>query len=117
MTIFVEPIPRPDQVPELKQLLDHKDDAEFVTLLENSLRAAHHNAHESLNRNLFKAIPFGAGKWPVTFDEYAEFLVKFAHWIPQQSTNPVWTDPTNSSRPGGCLPSRHRSRPMATSVS
>lgn len=95
MTIFVEPIPKPNQVPELKQLLDHKDDAEFVNLLEKSLKAAYDKASKELKPALFQAIPFGTGEWPKTFDEYANFLVKFSHWIPQQSTNPVWTDPTN----------------------
>lgn len=95
MTIFVEPIPKPNQVPELKQLLEHKDDAEFVDLLEKSLQVAHDKASQELNQALFQAIPFGTGKWPTTFDEYTEFLVKFSHWIPQQSTNPVWVDPTN----------------------
>ncbi len=95
MTIFVEPIPEPDQVPELKQLLDHRDDYEFVQLLEQSLKMAYNMASENLNPDLFKALPFGTGEWPTTFDEYADFLVKFSHWIPQQSTNPVWVDPTN----------------------
>jgi phosphatidylserine decarboxylase len=95
MTIFVEPIPEPDQIPELKQLLDHKDNAEFVELLEKSLKAAHQKASKELNHGLFSAIPFGTGKWPTTFDEYTEFLTKFSHWIPQQSTNPIWTDPGN----------------------
>ncbi len=95
MTIFVEPIPEPSQVPELKQLLDHKHDDEFVNVLEKSLKAAHDKASQDLSPALFKAIPFGTGKWPTTFDEYAVFLVKFAHWIPQQSTSPVWTDPEN----------------------
>ena len=44
MTRFVEPIPAPDQVPALKQLLDHKDDAGFVDLLEKSLQAAYDKA-------------------------------------------------------------------------
>ena len=76
MTIFVEPIPEPNQVPELKQLLDHKHDDEFVNLLEKSLKAAHDKASQDLNPALFKAIPFGTGHWPTTFDDYAKFLVK-----------------------------------------
>ncbi len=95
MTIFVEPIPEPSEVPELKQLLDHREDSQFVDFLERSLKAAYDKASRELDPALFQAIPFGTGKWPLTFDEYAEFLVKFSHWIPQQSTNPVWTDPTN----------------------
>ena len=35
MTIFVEPIPEPSQVPELKPLLDHKHDDEFVIVSRN----------------------------------------------------------------------------------
>ncbi len=95
MTIFVKPIPEPEQVPELEELLEHKHDKKFVSYLENSLEMAHDKASKTLNPDLFKAIPFGTGKWPLTFDEYAEFLVKFSHWIPQQSTDPVWVDPTN----------------------
>lgn len=33
MTIFVEPGPEPDQVPELKQLLNHREDYEYVQQL------------------------------------------------------------------------------------
>ena len=95
MTIFVEPIPEPSQIPELKPLLDRRNDVEFVNLLERSLRAARDKASKELKPALFQAIPFGTGNWPTTFDEYAEFLAKFSHWIPQQSTNPVWKDPTN----------------------
>ncbi|GJM09211.1 MAG: hypothetical protein DHS20C11_14870 [Lysobacteraceae bacterium] len=95
MTLFVQPIPSPEDVPELDQLMAHKDDEVFVTLLEKSLAMAHGEASKNLNPALFKAIPFGTGDWPLTFDQYAEFLVKFSHWIPQQSPNPVWTDPGN----------------------
>ena len=94
-TLFAEPIPRPEDVPELQPLMAHRNDADFVSLLESSLKAAHEIASVDLNQALFEAIPFGTGKWPLTFDEYAEFLVRFTHWLPQQSSNPVWLDPGN----------------------
>ena len=95
MTIFVKPIPKPQDIPQLKPLLDHRNDPEFVKHLEASLKMAKDKASKKLNSALFKALPFGTGIWPMTFDEYANFLAKFSHWIPQQSNNPVWIDPTS----------------------
>lgn len=88
--------PDPTEVSELASLIEHGQDADFVALLEESLRKAKDVAQngdpakgiENLDPGLFKALP-----WPTTFGEYLKFLVEFAHWIPQQSSDPVWLDP------------------------
>ncbi len=101
MTQFADPVPDPTTVPVLKVLLDHQDDAEFVGLLEKSLKAAHKKASKELERHLFEAIPFGTGHWPLDFGDYVTFVNLFAHWIPHQSKNPVWSQPRTPSNPVG----------------
>lgn len=38
---------------------------------------------------------FAALNWPQTFDEYLQYLIWFANWPPQQSSDPAWTDPSS----------------------
>ncbi|NER35528.1 MAG: phosphatidylserine decarboxylase [Oscillatoria sp. SIO1A7] len=93
-SFFVQPVPKPENIPELKPLYEHqKTDPNFVTNLENSLQMALNKASQGLNPLLFKALPFGTGKWPITFDDYANFLACFSHWIPHQDNNPAWLAP------------------------
>jgi phosphatidylserine decarboxylase len=85
----------PEDLPGLKPLLDHRADSDFVALLEESLRLADEGARRDLDPGLYAALPFEDMEWPTTIDDYIKFLVRFAFWIPQQSTNPVWVAPNN----------------------
>lgn len=65
-----------------------KTDSKFVALLEQSIQKARAAAQEGLDPALFKVL-----RWPVTLDEYVDYLSEFSRWIPQQSSDPVWTQP------------------------
>jgi len=93
MTIRFAPLPAPKDIPQLKPLLDHADEADFVALLEDSLKMADDKAKTDLDPALYAALPYADTAWPTTFDTYISFLVEFAHWIPQQSSDPAWLDP------------------------
>lgn len=96
MTIKITPLREPQDIPQLKSLLDHTSDTDFVALLEKSLMAADEAAQGALDPALYAALPYADMEWPTTFDAYVVFLVEFAHWIPQQSTDPAWLDPTSN---------------------
>lgn len=65
-----------------------KTDEDFVALLTASLQQANTNAQAQLDPDLYKALP-----WPVDIQEYVAYLTNFSHWIPQQSSDPVWLKP------------------------
>ncbi len=73
-------------VNELKNRLDQ--DSELANLLEESLKKARLIAEAELNPELYKAL-----RWPEDIPSYLEYLEWFANWPPQQSTDPVWTEP------------------------
>jgi phosphatidylserine decarboxylase len=104
MSFVIKPIPEPADVPELKLLLDHKDDEKFVTMLLESLKKANDQARNGgLNRAIYDALPLeGMNGWPTTFDEYVKYLVLYSRWVPHQSTNPAWVNPTSP------IPGEHR---------
>ena len=106
MTIIAEPIPAPSDLPVLKPLLDHADDAEFVALLLASLSAANAKAYNGdLDPALYKALPLpGMDGWPLTFDDYVNYLTLYSRWLPQQSTDDAWINPTAPSE----FPQEHR---------
>lgn len=94
MTVQTKPIrpasyPNPADVPELAPLIAREQDTDFVAILEASLQQAKTIAQRDLKPALFNALK----PWPTTIDEYLRFLVWFAHWIPQQSTDDAWLDP------------------------
>lgn len=96
MAIQIDPLPAAEELPELKPLLDHAGDAAFVALLEESLQKAKESAASKqcgLDPALFAALPYADMPWPTTIGAYVDFLVRFAHWIPQQSDDPAWLDP------------------------
>ncbi len=95
MTIRIAALPAAQDIPQLKPLLDHANDTDFVALLEKSLVAADKAAQDALDGPLYAALPYCDMAWPTSFDEYVAYLVEFAHWIPQQSTDPAWLDPTS----------------------
>ena len=91
MTVHSTSFPAPENVPELKPLVDHEMDADFVALLTASLTKAKQEAQENLAPVLFAAL-----QWPLTLRDYLDYLVWFARWIPQQSDDPAWLDPGTS---------------------
>ena len=97
MGFIIEPIPEPHKLAALKPLLDHKDDTDFVAKLLDSLNMANDQASEGgLNPDLYEALPLkGMDGWPTTFEEYVNYLCVFSRWIPHQSNNQAWTNPTN----------------------
>ena len=97
MSFVIKPIPDPKDVPELKLLLDHKDDETFVTMLLESLKKADDQARNGgLDRAIYDALPLeGMNGWPTTFDEYVKYLVLYSRWVPHQSTKPAWVNPTS----------------------
>jgi len=100
MKIMVRPIPEPKDAETVKPLLDHRDDATFVAQLEESLNKANDLARAGgLAPELYQALPdsLGLDGWPTTLDEYALYLVVYSRWLPQQSTNPAWVNPTAPS--------------------
>lgn len=88
MTVQLPTPPAPSEVPLLRPVLAHEGDTDFVAMLETSLRQAQDAARAGLAADLFASLP-----WPTTFADYLEFLVVFARWIPQQSSDPAWIDP------------------------
>lgn len=104
MSFVIKPIPEPADVPELKLLLDHKDDEKFVTMLLESLKKANDQARNGgLDPAIYDALPLeGMNGWPTTFDEYVKYLVLYSRWVPHQSTNPAWVNPTSP------IPGEHR---------
>jgi phosphatidylserine decarboxylase len=97
MSFVIKPIPEPADVPELKLLLDHKDDEKFVAMLLESLNKANDQArNDGLDPAIYDALPLeGMNGWPTTFDEYVKYLVLYSRWVPHQSTNPAWVNPTS----------------------
>lgn len=97
MSFVIKPIPDPEDVPELKLLLDHKDDEAFVAQLLQSLNKANDLAKDGgLDLAIYDALPLeGMNGWPTTFDEYVKYLVLYSRWVPHQSTNPAWVNPTS----------------------
>ena len=101
MGFIIEPIPEAEDIPALKPLLDHKDDKTFIAQLEESLKKADKKAkrgekHGGLKHDLYKALPLkGMDGWPTNFDEYVYYLRVYSRWIPHQSPNPAWADPTD----------------------
>ena len=104
MSFIVKPIPTPEEVPELKPLLDHKEDSTFIAQLLESLNKANDLAKDNgLDPQIYDALPLeGMNGWPTTFDEYVYYLVVYSRWIPHQSTNPAWVNPTSP------IPGEHR---------
>ncbi len=97
MGFIIEPIPEPESVAALKPLLDHKDDTDFVAQLLESLNKANDQAKAGgLDPALYEALPLkGMSGWPTTFDEYVNYLRVYSRWIPHQSENPAWANPTD----------------------
>lgn len=88
MTAALPAAPAPEDVPRVARVLAHESDADFVDLLELSLREAQARARADLDPALLAALP-----WPSTFRDYLGFLVEFARWVPQESSDPAWSDP------------------------
>ena len=104
MSYVVKPIPAPEDVPELRLLLDHRDDESFIAMLEHSLKKANDLANDGgLDKKIYKALPLeGMTGWPTTFDEYVNYLVLYSRWIPHQSADDAWVNPTSP------IPGEHR---------
>ena len=96
MAIIVKPIPNSADVRVLKPLLDHRADADFLAQLLESLNKANDQAKNGgLDQRLYEALPLpGMKGWPTTFDEYVYYLTVYSRWLPQQSTDPVWVNPS-----------------------
>lgn len=75
-----------DSIDYIRQRLT--DDAKFLALLLQSLGAASAAGRAQLDPLLYAALD-----WPQTRDAYVTYLNAFARWIPQQSSEPPWTDP------------------------
>ncbi len=97
MGFVIEPIPQPESLTALKPLLDHKDDTEFVSQLLESLKNANELAQNGgLYQPLYDALPLkGMDGWPTTFEEYVYYLCVYSRWIPHQSPDSAWADPSN----------------------
>ena len=65
-----------------------KKDKKLNEFLLASLKLAKSVGKANLDKKLFKALD-----WPTTDKKYIEYLTWFSQWIPQQSTDPAWTDP------------------------
>ncbi len=63
-------------------------DESLADLLTQSLKVAKEKGEAGLDAALFKAL-----RWPVNKKEYYAYLEWFAHWKPQQSMDPAWTEP------------------------
>ena len=63
-------------------------DKDFIELLAASLRKAKSVARQQLDSTLFKALP-----WPTDLSGYHQYLLEFAKWIPQQSSDDAWKIP------------------------
>ena len=97
MGFIIEPIPEPRKVAALEPLLAHKRDEDFVAKLLESLNLANDRARNGgLAPALYEALPLeGMDGWPTTFEEYVHYLCVFSRWIPHQSDDPAWADPTD----------------------
>ncbi len=75
MSFVIKPIPEPADVPELKLLLERKDDERFVTMLLESLKEANDQARNGgLDSAISGARPLeGMNGWPTTFDGYVKW--------------------------------------------
>ncbi|MEM7360706.1 MAG: phosphatidylserine decarboxylase [Pseudomonadota bacterium] len=99
MSFVIQPVPDPRTIPELKPLFDHESDQEFMDQLLYSLNIANKKAKEGgLDKKLYQALPLEGmnGRWPTTFEEYTNYLAIYSRWVPHQSVNPVWINPTSS---------------------
>ena len=106
MPIIAEPIPEPADLPVLKPLFAHADDETFVALLLESLAKANECAQNgALDGALYDALPLpGMDGWPLTLADYAYYLTVYSRWLPQQSTDAAWTNPSAPS----AFPHEHR---------
>ncbi|MFT7561100.1 MAG: phosphatidylserine decarboxylase [Flavobacteriales bacterium] len=99
MGFIIEPVPEAEDINALKAILAHIDDGDFVPLLLKSLNQANDLARDlekGLDPLLYKALPLeGMNGWPITFDGYVQYLRLFSRWIPHQSDNPAWVDPSD----------------------
>jgi len=97
MGLIIGPVPKPANVAALKPLLDHAGDQEFVAQLEESLSKANDQAKDGgLDPALYEALPLqGMNGWPTTFDAYVQYLCIYSRWIPHQSDDPAWAEPTD----------------------
>lgn len=99
MGFIIEPIPKQEDLACLATLLEHSDDEDFRTQLHESLKHANDLALDpkcGLKPRLYKALPLkGMNGWPKTFEEYVYYLRVFSRWIPHQSLDPAWLDPTD----------------------
>ncbi len=98
MSFNIKQCPSPEELPALKPLLEHKGDQTFIKQLEESLAAADRKAQNGgLDPKLYQALPncMGLKRWPKTFKEYVHYLCVYSRWIPQQSDDPAWADPTD----------------------
>lgn len=74
------------QIDELKART--QEDERFASLLTESLQKADSLAKAELESALYRALP-----WPVDIPGYIGYLIDFARWIPQQSSDEAWTQP------------------------
>lgn len=97
MGFIIQPIPDRKKLAALEPLLAHENDKEFVAQLLQSLNKANDLAKSGdLDSALYEALPLeGMDGWPTTFDEYVYYLCVYSRWIPHQSDNPAWADPTD----------------------
>jgi phosphatidylserine decarboxylase len=111
----VPPIEDPKTIPELKLLFENADDT-FVAQLELSLNRANDKAKPKseggggeLDSRLYAALPLEGmdGRWPTTFDEYANYLAIYSRWIPHQSDDDAWLNP-DWVNPGNGIIDEHR---------
>lgn len=64
------------------------NDKEFTKLLLVSLHQAKHIAEKQLKPALFKAL-----QWPLSLDEYHQYLITYSKWVPKESKDPIWIIP------------------------
>lgn len=96
MSYIIHPIPSPADVPELRKLLEHRDDEAFVAQLERSLTMARDTARNGgLDQAIYDRLPLDGmdGRWPTTFDEYLNYLVIYSRWVPHQEAHAAWLNP------------------------
>lgn len=68
-------------------------DEELASLLERSLVQAQTLAKDELDPDLFAELP-----WPVTLDEYDDYLRRFVRWVPRESGAKPWKDQSPGDR-------------------
>lgn len=80
-----------DVVNPIQELAEKLEtDPALKTLIEASLNSANSKALEEISTLLYDAL-----NWPLSIQQYLEFLTCFARWSPQQSDNPAWTSSSN----------------------